>query len=127
MRPKSGTLTGPELEIMKIVWERGSATVRDVYETVLARRKIAYTTVMTVMNVLEGKGYLRKKPSDRAYVYRAARPKSQVIKAMVQDFVNRVFDGSAEPLLVQLVKDEHLSPSDVEKIAKLARSAEEKV
>ena len=126
MRSKSSTLTSPELEIMKIVWERGSATVRDVYETLLARRKVAYTTVMTVMKILEGKGYLRKKAADRAYVYYAARPKSQVIKGMVQDFVNRVFDGSAEPLLVQLVKDEHLSPKDVEKIAGLARTVQEK-
>ncbi len=111
-------MTAQELEIMKVVWELGSATVRGVYEVLLGRRKIAYTTVMTMMNILEGKGYLKKKAVERAYVYQAARPKSQVIKAMLQDFVNRVFDGSAEPLLVQLVKDRHLSQKDLEKITR---------
>lgn len=103
---------------MKIVWDLKSATVRSVYEVLLARRKIAYTTVMTMMNILEDKGYLKKAAAERAYVYRAARPKSRVIKAMLRDFVNRVFDGSAEPLLVQLVKDRHLSQSEIEKITR---------
>lgn len=103
---------------MKIIWDLGSPTVRGVYEVLLKRRKIAYTTVMTMMNVLEDKGYLKKKAVDRAYVYRAAQPKAQVIKAMLRDFVNRVFDGSAEPLLVELVKDRHLSQKDLEKIAR---------
>lgn len=118
MRTKSHLLTAQELEIMKIVWDLKNVTVRSVYEALLARRKIAYTTVMTMMNILEDKGYLRKTAAERAYVYRAARPKSQVIKAMLSDFVNRVFDGSAEPLLVQLVKDRHLSQSEIEKITR---------
>ncbi|MGH9446700.1 MAG: BlaI/MecI/CopY family transcriptional regulator [Terriglobia bacterium] len=126
MRPKSKSLTDQELEIMKIVWERNSATVRHVYETLLARRKIAYTTVMTMMGILEDKGYLKKTAADRAYVYQPARPKSQVITAMVQDFVNRVFDGAAEPLLVHLVREERLSPKEIEKITKIARAIQEK-
>ena len=126
MRPKSKLLTDQELEIMKVVWERRRATVREVYETLLARRKVAYTTVMTMMGILETKGYLKKSAEERAYVYQPTQPKSQVIRAMVRDFVNRVFDGSAEPLLVQLVKDERLSPKELEKIARLARTSEEK-
>jgi BlaI family penicillinase repressor len=123
MRPKNKTVTVQELEIMKIVWDRGSATVRDVYEVLLERRKVAYTTVMTVMKILEDKGYLKKRAVERAYVYQAKRPRSQVIKAMLREFVNRVFDGSAEPLLVQLVKDRHLSQEDIEKIAKAIKEA----
>jgi predicted transcriptional regulator len=118
MRPKSRTLTEQELEIMKVVWELRTPTVRDVYETLLRRRKIAYTTVMTMMNVLEAKKYLKKRAEDRAYVYQATRPRSQVIKAMVREFVDRVFNGSAEPLLVHLVKDRRLSQKDLEKIAR---------
>src|SRR6266511_6368535 len=109
MRPRSTTLTDQELEIMQVVWQRNSATVRDVYEALLGRRKVAYTTVMTMMNILEQKGYLRKKPAERSYVYTPAQPKQQVIKAMVREFVNRVFNGSAEPLLVHLVEDRQLS------------------
>ena len=120
---KSETLTKQELEIMKIVWNRKSATVRDVYEALLEQRQIAYTTVMTMMKILEKKKFLRKTQQDRAFVYQPVRPKEQVIRTMVQDFVTRVFDGSAEPLLMHLVKDRHLSEKDVREIARLIRES----
>jgi BlaI family transcriptional regulator, penicillinase repressor len=123
MRPRSKTLTGQELEIMKIVWECERATVRDVYEALLEKRKVAYTTVMTMMKILEQKGFLKKSQEDRAYVYRAAQPKGQVIGAMVRDFINRVFNGSAEPLLVHLVEQHHLSQQDLEEITKMRRKS----
>jgi BlaI family transcriptional regulator, penicillinase repressor len=121
MRSRSATLTTQELEIMKIVWERESATVRDVYEALLERRKVAYTTVMTMMKILEQKKYLKKNQAERAYVYSPAQPKGQVIGAMVRDFVNRVFNGSAEPLLVHLVEEHNLSRQDLEEISRLRR------
>jgi BlaI family penicillinase repressor len=121
MRPRSTSLTGQELEIMKIVWERDSVTVRDVYEALLAKRKVAYTTVMTMMKILEQKKYLKRTMTDRAWLYRPAQPKGKVIGAMVRDFVNRVFNGSAEPLLVHLVEEHNLSREDLDEIAKLRR------
>jgi predicted transcriptional regulator len=124
MRPKSPTLTEQELEIMKIVWAREVATVRDVYEALLERRKIAYTTVMTMMKILEQKKYLLKTQEDRAYIYRPAKPKNQVIKGMVREFVNRVFNGSAEPLLVHLIEDRRLSRKDLEEITHMIRRKE---
>ncbi len=108
---------------MKIVWERESATVRDVYESLLERRKVAYTTVMTMMKILERKKFLKKSQADRAYLYRPAQPKGKVIGAMVREFVNRVFNGSAEPLLVHLVEEHNLSPEDLDEIAKLRRKS----
>ncbi|MBI3696769.1 MAG: BlaI/MecI/CopY family transcriptional regulator [Acidobacteria bacterium] len=121
MRPRSTTLTEHELEIMKIIWRLEEVTVRDVYEAMLERRKIAYTTVMTMMNILEQKKYLKKSQNDRAYLYRPARPQSQVIKGMVRDFLDRVFNGSAEPLLVHLVEDRRLSAKDLEELTRLMR------
>ena len=106
---------------MKIVWECESATVRDVYETLLEQRKVAYTTVMTMMKILEQKKYLKKTQADRAYVYRPTEPKGKVIGDMVRDFVNRVFNGSAEPLLVHLVEEHDLTPEELEEIAHLRR------
>ena len=106
---------------MKIVWQHDSSTVRDVYEALLEKRKIAYTTVMTMMKVLEQKKYLKKSQTERAYVYRPAQPQRQVIGAMVRDFVNRVFNGSASPLLVHLVEEHDLSREDLEEIARLRR------
>jgi predicted transcriptional regulator len=121
MRPRSTALTGQELEIMKVVWERERATVRDVYETLLEHRKIAYTTVMTMMKILEEKKYLKKTQEDRAYVYRPAKPKKQVIRGMVREFIDRVFNGSAEPLLAHLIEDERLDKKDLEEIARMIR------
>jgi predicted transcriptional regulator len=124
MRPRSRTLTEQELEIMKVVWELETATVRDVYETLLRRRKIAYTTVMTMMNILEEKGYLRKHVGDKAHVYRPAQAKAKVVGSMVREFVERVFNGSAQPLLVQLVKDQRLSEKDLAEISRLMKESE---
>src|SRR5579884_1694702 len=121
MRAKSPTLTDQELEIMKIVWDRDSVTVRDVYEALRERRKVAYTTVMTMMNILEQKGHLKKTQEERAYVYRSSRPRQQVLRAMVREFVTRVFNGSAEPLLLHLVEDRKLTEADLDDIRALIR------
>lgn len=108
---------------MKIVWERESATVRDVYEALLEKRKVAYTTVMTMMQILERKKYLKRTKADRAWLYKPAEPKGKVIGAMVRDFVNRVFNGSAQPLLVHLVQEHNLSREDLEEIARMRRKS----
>jgi BlaI family penicillinase repressor len=125
MRPKHTTLTPQELEIMKLVWQRESATatVRDVYEALLEHRKIAYTTVMTMMKILETKGYLKKRRQDRAFIYSPAHPKNQVIGGMIREFIDRVFNGSAEPLLVHLVKTRHIREKDLQKIVRMIEDA----
>jgi predicted transcriptional regulator len=121
MRRKSTVLTQQELEIMKVVWEHDTVTVREVYETLLKRRKVAYTTVMTMMKILEQKKYLKKNQTERAHVYRPAQPRHKVIGGLVREFVNRVFNGSAEPLLVHLVEEHDLSREDLEEIARLRK------
>ena len=108
---------------MKVVWEHGPATVRDVYEALRARRRIAYTTVLTMMNVLERKGHLRKRAEGRSFRYQPARPRTQVVKAMVREFLDRVFGGAAEPLLVHLLEDRRLSPRDLERLVRRVREA----
>jgi len=123
MRPRSATLTPQELEIMKVVWSRRAATVRDVYEDLRTRRRIAYTTVMTMMNILERKGHLKKRTGGRSFLYQPARPKREVLRAMVREFLDRVFGGAAEPLLVQLVQDRHLTERDLSELARRIRRA----
>jgi len=124
MRPKHHTLTPQELEIMKLVWRRDSATVRDIYEALLERRKIAYTTVMTMMKILETKGYLKKSRQERAFLYRPTQPKHQVIRGMIREFIDRVFNGSAEPLLVHLVKARRIGEKDLQKIVRMVEESE---
>ena len=104
---------------MKLVWQRDTATVRDIYEALLEHRKIAYTTVMTMMKILETKGYLKKRRQDRAFVYRPAHPKNQVIGGMLREFIDRVFNGSAEPLLVHLVKTRHIREKELQIIKRM--------
>jgi predicted transcriptional regulator len=109
MRRPQATLTPQELAIMKVVWRRDEATVRDVYEALREARPIAYTTVMTMMRILQEKGYLTKVAEEKAHVYRPARPRQEVLGGMVREFLDRVFDGASDALLVHLAKDNKLT------------------
>ena len=119
MRPKSDTLTGQELEIMKVIWPLGRATVRDVYDALRSRRTVAYTTVQTMMNILESKGHLKKEPGEKAQLYAPVRAQHLVVGSMVREFVNRVFDGSARPLLVHLLKEKGLTEQERKQLQRL--------
>ena len=125
MRKPSPTLTPQELAIMKVVWQHGTATVRDVYEGLRKQRPIAYTTVMTMMNVLEDKGYLTRKPEGRAHTYTPTRPRQQVVGAMVRDFVDRVFDGASSALLLHLAKDSRLTERQRKAVQKIVEEMDE--
>src|SRR5690242_8806191 len=120
MRPKAVTLTAHELELMKVVWRHDApVTVRDIYEELREQRPVAYTTVMTNLKTLEQKGYLTSTQQDRAHLYRPARPKQQVVREMVRDFVTRVFNGSGRPLVLHLLEEEQLSEADLRDITRM--------
>jgi BlaI family transcriptional regulator, penicillinase repressor len=124
VKAKKTVLTDQELEIMKIVWRHDAVTVRDVYEELLKHRKIAYTTVMTMMGILETKKYLKKTAGERAYLYKPAQPKNKVVGHMVEEFLTRVFNGSAKPLLVHLVENQELSREELDEIVRLLKTKE---
>jgi predicted transcriptional regulator len=125
MTKPSPILTPPELEIMRIIWDRQEATVRDVYEALVARRKVAYTTVLTVMTVLETKGYVKRRKDERAHVYVPARDEASVERSMVHEFIDRVFAGATQPLLVHLLKDGRLSAREVQKLERAVKARRE--
>ncbi|MEO8074926.1 MAG: BlaI/MecI/CopY family transcriptional regulator [Acidobacteriota bacterium] len=125
MRKPSTTLTPQELAIMKIVWRLDTATVRDVYEALRATRPVAYTTVMTMMKVLEDKGYVQKTMVERAHVYRPAKPRQQVVGAMVRDFVDRVFDGASASLLLHLAKDARMTERQRKAVQRILKEMDE--
>ena len=126
MKYKKPVLTGQELQIMKVVWQLGTATVREVYEEFLKSRKIAYTTVMSMMGILEQKGRLTKTQRDRAYVYSPTESKGEVVGNMVHEFVKRVFDGSAKPLLVHLAENKKISQKELDEISGLLKKRRRK-
>lgn len=110
---------------MKVVWQLRQSTVRQVYETLREQRPIAYTTVMTMMKILEDKGYLKKVMVDRAHVYTPARPRQQVVGAMVRDFLDRVFDGASDSLLLHLARDNKLTDKQKRLVKQLLEEVDE--
>ena len=125
MRKPSSTLTPQELSIMKVVWRLETPTVRAVYEALRKTRPLAYTTVMTMMNVLEDKGYLEKKSNGRAHVYTPTRPRHQVVGAMVRDFIDRVFDGASSSLLLHLARDTRLTERQRKAVQRIIEEMDE--
>ena len=126
MKQKKTVPTDQELEILKVVWQRGEATVREVFRDLSAQRKIAYTTVLTMMGILEQKGHLKKTAGERAYIYKPTKPQQQVVGSMVNEFVHRVFNGSARPLLVHLVENPDMPPDELAEIEKLLKDRRKK-
>ena len=109
---------------MQVIWDRDQVTVRDVYETLLARRRIAYTTVLTMMKILERKGHLSVSRAQRAHIYQPTSTRQRVLRSMVREFVDRVFGGAAEPLVQHLVSDRRLTEDDLRQIARHLKTAE---
>jgi len=124
MSRRLSLLGAQELAIMKVVWRLKDASVRDVYETMRERRPVAYTTVMTMMNTLETKGYLKKHLDGRAFRYRPAVPEQKVVGTIVRDFVDRVFDGGAAALLTHLVAESNLTDEERRELRRLIDEAE---
>ena len=116
-RPKSQHPTPAELDVLKVVWDSGPSLVRDVLEALNARgKKLAYTTVMTRMNVMTDKGLLRRKPHGRAFVYDAKRSQQRTSQGIVGDVLKRVFNGKADALMSQLLDEAEPTSEELEAI-----------
>ena len=109
-------LTPFELEIMKVLWETGGATVQVVRDRLEGQPRPAYTTVQTMLNVLHRKGKAKRMLKGKSYVYSPAISKEGAVGHAIRDLLDRLFGGSAEDLVMTLVRDRHLTP---EKLAKL--------
>ena len=114
-----------EMEILHHVWELGEATVAAVHERILKERKVAYTTVMTIMKNLNDKGYLKYRKEGVTYVYTAARKPESVQSSLVGKLIEKVFKGSPTALIQTLVQNEELSEDELAEIKKLINNMEE--
>jgi len=108
-----------EMEVLHHVWELGEATVKDVKERILKDRKVAYTTIMTVMKNLADKGYLKYRKDGVTYVYSPAQEPESVRFNLVKELVKKVFKGSPTELVQTLVEGEELSENDKTEILNL--------
>jgi BlaI family transcriptional regulator, penicillinase repressor len=92
-------LTRQELEIMKVIWERGSATVKEVWDVISLTRVTAYTTTLTLMQILEKKGALARTKFGRTHIYKPLLSRQQATKNQVQDILSRFFDGNPQKMI----------------------------
>jgi BlaI family penicillinase repressor len=109
--------TDRELDVMGVLWEQGAATVAEVREAL--RDDLAYTTVLTILRTLEEKGYVAHDEAGRAHRYRPLVEKTKAEKSAVSKLVRKLFKGSPEALLTQLVADRKLSAADLKRMRKL--------
>lgn len=117
-------LTPLELEIMSVLWEAGPANVQAVQER-LKGRNLAYTTVQTMLNVLHRKGKVKRELRDRAYVYRPVLSRQKAVKHALNDMLERFFGGSADGLVLSLIKDHRLTPEKLAELQKLVERPKE--
>jgi BlaI family penicillinase repressor len=111
--------TNAELEILRILWKRGPATVRDIHDALKRERAIGYTTVLKTMQVMTEKKIVSRDESERSHVYSAAIEEKSVMRRLVGDLVDRAFDGSAAGLVMHALSHERTSREDIRKIKDL--------
>ena len=109
-----------ELGVLRVLWEKGPGTVRDVLKHVRDRgRQVAYTTVQTLLTRLEHKRYVASDKSGLAYVYRARISRDRVTKSRLQTLLSQLYDGAAGPLVLQLIRTERLTAEELDELQNL--------
>jgi predicted transcriptional regulator len=111
--------TNAELELLRLLWQRGPQTVRDIFSTVRRQKDVGYTTVLKTLQVMQEKGLVTRDESERSHVYSAAVPETQVKTRLVSDLMDRAFDGSAAGLVMQALSATRASPDELRKIREL--------
>jgi predicted transcriptional regulator len=124
-RPTYDQPTPGELEVLKVLWDRGPATVREVMEVLNRERERAYTSVMSLMNVMTDKQLLRREPHGRAFIYHAAVARETTLGQVVGDLLGRVFEGSASSLVAHLLEQTEISDAEIDAIGRAIRQYQE--
>ena len=122
-RKKTSGLTNAEHRIMEIIWARGSATVADVVEALHGRD--AYTTILTLMRILKGKGYLSTRKEGRAFVFEPKVDRDTVARKAVHQLLSKFFAGSASELVLTFLREEELTPGQLDQIKQKILNGEE--
>jgi predicted transcriptional regulator len=119
-RPAAEHPTELELQILKILWERAPLLVRDVREALAnAGRDIAHTSVITTLNTMVDKRYLKRKKQGKAFLFEPRVSKPDVIERMLGDMVNRVFDGSPAAVVLSLFNVSEIDSDDLKELRKI--------
>ena len=118
-RPRSQNPTPGELEVLQIIWKQGPCTVRQVLDELQKTRPRAYTSVMSLLNVMVNKRLLRRKPQGKAFLYSAAVQEQPTLRRMAGDLVQRVFRGSPGLLVAHALEQTDPSPQELEEMRRL--------
>ena len=126
-RSSSRNPTELELEILKVLWRLGPATVRQVRDELAAVRDLAYTTVMTMMTIMDTKGYVKRVKDGRSFIYEATYQEQKASRNMLKDVVDRLFGGSTKAVMQHLLETSELDDEELNQIRQIInRKAGEK-
>jgi predicted transcriptional regulator len=120
-RRRSQTLTDGEARLMTVLWEKQRATVADVVSALGRRRSVNYSTVNTMLRILEAKGYVAHEKSGRAFIYRPLINQKQARRKALTHLVSRLFDNSPSLLVLNVLEDEHIDPNELETLKRLMK------
>ena len=115
-RPKSLTMTDGELRLMHVLWDRGEATVGEVVDALTTRPKPAYNTVLTLLRIMEKKGYVTHRKDGRAFIFLPTVDRAHASRSALHTLVNRFFEGSPRLLMLNLLEDAELSPEALKQL-----------
>ncbi len=124
-RKQSTTLTGAELRLMDILWRKGEATVSNVVNALPENQPLAYTTVLTMLRILEQKGYLKHEKQSRAFVYYPVIGRDEARRRAVKDVVSRFFNNSPELLVLNMLEDEQINAEELSRLKQMIQESEE--
>jgi predicted transcriptional regulator len=116
-----------ELEILDILWEKSVVTVKDIHETLLRKRDIAYTTVMTVMSRLFDKGILERSQTGRTYVYKPQFTRDQIAHNLMNRVKNKIFHGSLEGIFSYMLSQKSISSDELSKLKEIIEESEKRI
>ncbi len=122
-RRKSETLTEVELELMDVLWDKGAASVTEIVEA-LPEERLAYSSVLTMMRILEQKGYVTHEKEGRAFIYRPLVNRREAQQSVIGYLLRRFFDNSPEQLVVNLLEHEEVGPREVKRLKKMISDSE---
>lgn len=118
-RTQSATLTEAELRIMQVLWEKGSATVQQVLEALPHKKPLAYNSVLTIVRILEKKGYVRHVKDGRAHIYTALLNQQDATRSEITHLVSRFFQDSRELLVLNILEEEGLDAAEIARLRQI--------
>ena len=125
-KPATPRPTDTELAILRVLWQRGASTVRQVHETMSVDRPTAYTTALKMLQIMTEKGLVRRDETDRTHVYQARLTEEQTQRQLVRDLLDRAFGGSATKLVMQALAAKRSSSEELSEIRKLIEGRDDK-